>query len=210
MKWIAAVCVVGSLALAQTKPDLSGVWVVSAGLEIAADPPYQPAALKLWQDHKANLNKEDPAKYCLPNGVVRMTNLPYKIVQTPKLVVLLSEGNTHSYRRLFLDGRPHNLDLDPNSWTGDSIAHWDEDTLVVDTIGFNDSTWLDDTGKPHSDGLHVVERYRRLDPGHLEIQYTIEDAKALTKSFTFTRVLVPAGREIQERFCTDTNRVALK
>jgi hypothetical protein len=123
---------------------------------------------------------------------------------------LLSEGNTHSYRRLFLDGRPHNLDLDPNSWTGDSIAHWDEDTLVVDTIGFNDSTWLDDTGKRHSDGLHVVERYRRLDPGHLEIQYTIEDAKALTRSFAFVRVLVPAGREIQERFCTDTNRVALK
>ncbi len=197
-----------SIACGQAKPDLSGVWVVSSGLEIAADPPYRADALKLWQERKANLKKEDPAQFCLPNGVVRMTNLPYKIVQTPTLVVLLSEGNTHSYRRFFLDGRAHNLDLDPNSWTGDSIAHWDADTLVVDSIGFNDNTWLDDTGKPHSDQLHVVERYRRRDAGHLEIQYTIEDPKALAKSFSFTRVLVPAGREIQEKFCTDTNRVA--
>jgi hypothetical protein len=211
---IALFCAIAGLAIAQEKaqrtPDISGVWIVSSGLEITADPPYKPDALKLWQEHKANLTKEDPAQYCLPNGVVRMTNLPYKIVQTPTLVVLLSEGNTHSYRRLFLDGRPHNLDLDPNSWNGDSIAHWDKDTLVVDSIGFNDNTWLDDTGKPHSDELHVVERYRRPDSGHLEIQYTIEDPKALTKFFIFTRVLVPANRELQERFCTDTNRLAVK
>lgn len=196
-------------AFAQKPPDLSGVWVVNSGLEITADPPYKADALKLWQEHKANLAKVDPAQFCLPNGAVRMTNLPYKIVQTPKMVVLLSEGNTHSYRR-FLDGRPHNLDLDPNSWTGDSIAHWDAETLVVDTVGFNDNTWLDDTGKPHSDELHVIEHYRRVDAGHLEIQYTLEDPKALTKPFTFTRVLVPAGRELQEKFCTDTNRLAVK
>jgi hypothetical protein len=201
---------IAAAAFAQKTSDLSGVWIVSSGLEIAADPPYKPEALKLWQEHKANSAKVDPAQFCLPNGVVRMTNLPYKIVQTPKLVVLLSEGNTHSYRRFFLDGRPHNLDLDPNSWNGDSIAHWDADALVVDTIGFNDNTWLDDTGKPHSDELHVVERYRRVDAGHLEIRYTIEDPKTLTKPFTFTRVLVPANREIQEQFCTDTNRLAVK
>jgi hypothetical protein len=210
MKSSALFLVVAAISLAQRVPDLSGVWIVSSGLEITADPPYKPDMLKLWQEHKANLAKIDPAQYCLPNGVVRMTNLPYKIVQTPKLVVLLSEGNTHSYRRFFLDGRPHNLDLDPNNWNGDSIAHWDKDTLVVDSIGFNDNTWLDDTGKPHSDELHVVERYHRVDAGRLEIQYTIDDPKALTKSFSFTRVLVPANRELQERFCTDTNRLAVK
>ena len=210
MKRIAILCALTAVAFSQKAPDLSGVWIVSSGLEITADPPYKPDALKLWQEHKANLSKIDPAQYCLPNGVVRMTNLPYKIVQTPALVVLLSEGNTHSYRRFFLDGRPHNLDLDPNSWNGDSIAHWDKDTLVVDSIGFNDNTWFDDTGKPHSDELHVIERYRRPDAGHLEIQYTIEDPKALTKPFTFTRELVLANREIQERFCTDTNRLAVK
>jgi len=192
------------------KPDLSGVWVVSGGLEIAVNPPYQPAFQKLWEERKLN-PAGDPAKYCLPNGVVRMTSRPYKIVQTEKLVVLLSEGNTHSFRRFFLDGRPHNLDLEPNSWTGDSIAHWDGDTLVVDSIGFNDRTWLDDTGKPHSDELHVVERYRRPSLNRLDIQYTIEDPKALTKSFSFTRAmtLVP-GRDLEEYFCTDTNRLAGK
>ena len=210
MRLLAAFCVLAAVGSAQKTFGLSGVWVVSSGLEIAADPPYTPEFLKLWQERKTNLKKDDPAQYCLPNGVVRMTNLPYKIVQTPKLVVLLSEGNTHSYRRFFLDGRPHNLDLDPNSWNGDSIAHWDGGTLVVDTIGFNDKTWLDDTGKPHSDDLHVIERFHRLDAGHLEIQYTLEDPKALTRPFSFTRVLVPAGRELQERFCTDTNRLAAK
>lgn len=195
---------------AQKAPDLSGVWVVRAGLQIAADPPYTPEFAKVWQARRADLSKVDPAQYCLPNGAVRMTLLPYKIVQTPELVVLLSEGNTHSYRRFFLDGRAHNLDLEPNSWTGDSIAHWEGEALVVDTIGFNDESWLDDTGKPHSDELHVIERYRRADAGHLEIQYTIDDPKALTKPLTFTRVLVPAGRELEEKFCTDANRLAGK
>jgi hypothetical protein len=196
-------------ALAQT-PDLSGVWVVSQGLDITAQVPYQPAFLRLWNDRKSDLTKQDPATYCLPNGVVRMTNLPYKIVQTPALIVLLSEGNTHSYRRFFLDGRKHNLDLDPNNWNGDSIGHWEGATLVVDSIGFNDKTWLDGTGKPHSEDLHVVERYTRVSKTRLEIQYTLEDPKALTKPFTFTRVLAPANREIKEQFCTDTNRLAAK
>jgi hypothetical protein len=192
------------------KVDLSGVWLVSQGLEIPGNPPYQAAAQKLWEERKNN-PADDPAKYCLPNGVVRMTDRPYKIVQTSKLVVLLSEGNTHSYRRFFLDGRAHNLDLEPNSWTGDSIARWDGDTLVVDTIGFNDRTWLDDTGKPHSDELHVVERYRRPSLGRLEIQYAIEDPKALTKPFNFTRVLkMITDRDLNEYFCTATNRLAAK
>jgi hypothetical protein len=190
--------------------DLAGVWVVRGSTNLPDDLPYRAEALKLWQERKANLAKEDPAAYCLPNGVVRITSLPYKIVQTPQLVVLLSEGNTHSFRRFFLDGRSHNLDLEPNSWTGDSIGKWEGSTLVVDTIGFNDRTWLDDTGKPHSDQLHVVERYRRPDSGRLEIRYTIEDPKFLTRPYTFTRTLVPANREIQERFCTERNHLAGK
>jgi hypothetical protein len=196
----------------RAQPDLSGVWIATANRNLPSDPAYTPEARKLWTERKANLAKEDPATYCLPNGVVRVTALPYKIVQTPNLVVLLSEGNTHSFRRFFLDGRPHNLDLEPNSWTGDSIGKWQGDTLVVDTIGFNDRTWLDDTGKPHSDEMHVVERYRRPGQGRLEIEYTIQDPKAFTKPYTFKRVfnLAPPGREIREYFCTDTNHLLSK
>jgi len=202
-------CAAGTL-LAQSAADLSGVWVVRGSANLPDDLPYRPEALKLWQERKTNLSRDDPAAYCLPNGIVRVTSLPYKIVQTPQLVVLLSEGNTHSFRRIFLDGRAHNLDLEPNSWTGDSTGKWEGNTLVVDSIGFNDRTWLDDTGKPHSDQLHVIERYRRPDAGRLEIQYTLEDPKFLTKPYTFTRTFVPAGREIQERFCTEQNHLVAK
>jgi len=190
--------------------DLSGVWVVSGNPDIAGDLPYKPEAMKLWQEHKANLRDKDPATYCLPNGVVRVTTLPYKIVQTPKLVVILSEGNTHSFRRLFLDGRGHQHveEVEPDSWTGHSIAKWEGDTLVVDTIGFNDRAWLDSTGKPHSDALHVTERYRRPSKSRLEVEYTLEDPKVLTKIFKFTRVFaLSEGRELQEQFCTHLNHL---
>src|SRR5258708_1737744 len=84
--------------------DLSGVWMVSGSTDIPGEISYQPWARKLWEERKAGGGKDDPARYCLPNGVTRVTVLPYKIVQTARLVVLLSEGNTHSFRRFFLDG----------------------------------------------------------------------------------------------------------
>jgi hypothetical protein len=186
------------------KVDLSGVWVVSGSTLLPADPSYQPAFKKIYDERKANKGKDDPSAVCLPNGAVRITGLPYKIVQTPKMVILLSEGNTHSYRRFFLDGRAHSLDLDPNSWTGDSIGKWDGDTLVVDTVGFNDKTWLDSTGKPHSDELYVIDRYRRPDLGHLNVDTTLEDPKAFTKPYTFSRVYTLAqGWELQEYVCQE-------
>src|SRR5262249_54323358 len=149
----------GATPHVEGKVDLQGVWVLSGSPNLPGDPSYQPAYKKIYDDRKANKQKDDPERLCLPDGAVRVTPLPYKIVQGPKMIVLLSEGNTHSYRRFFLDGRPHNLDLDPTTYTGDSTAKWDGDTLVVDTIGFNDKTWLDPTGKPHSEDLHVIEKY---------------------------------------------------
>lgn len=184
------------------KVDLSGLWIISGSTDLPSDPEYLPAAQKLYDERKASGGKGDPEKQCLPNGVVRIEPLPYKIVQTPKLVVLLSEGNTHSYRRFFLDGRPHNLDLEPNTWNGNSIGHWEGDTLVVDTIGFNDKSWLDSTGKPHSEALHVIERYRRPELNRLEIGYTLEDPQAFSKPYVFTRIFTRViGRDLKEYFC---------
>jgi hypothetical protein len=130
--------------------------------------------------------------------------LPYKIVQGPKMIVLLSEGNVHSYRRFFLDGRTPKaaLDVEPETRSGISVGKWDGDALVVDTIGFDDKTWLDSTGKPHSPAMHLTERYTRPDLGHLNVQITIEDEKALTKPYTFSRVFTLApGWELQEYVC---------
>ncbi|PWU07749.1 MAG: hypothetical protein C5B51_09400 [Terriglobia bacterium] len=183
------------------KVDLSGVWVPTSTL-LPNDPPYQPAAQKLYDERKANKGKDDPERFCLPNGAVRINPLPYKIVQRKEQIVLLWEGNTHSYRRFFLDGRPHNLDIEPESWTGQSIGKWEGDTLVVDTVGFNDKTWLDSTGKPHSDAMHLIERYRRPDLGHLNVELTIEDAKVLTKPYSFNRTFTLAPTwELQEYVC---------
>src|SRR5204863_4561740 len=87
----------------------------------------QPWAKKIYDERKANKGKDDPERFCLPDGAVRINPLPYKIVQRPETVVLLWEGNTHSYRRFFLDGRAHNLDIEPESWTGQSIGKWKGD-----------------------------------------------------------------------------------
>ena len=102
-----------------------------------------------------------------------------EIVQTPGRVLMLFEFS-HFIRQIYTDGRKHNTDLGP-TWMGDSIGHWDGDTLVVDTIGFNDKTWLDRAGHPHSTDLHLVERIRRVDQTTLEDDLTIEDPKAYTK-----------------------------
>ena len=183
------------------KVDLSGVWVPkSTGLP--SDPLYTPEFQKLYAERKANKGKDDPERLCLPDGAVRINPLPYKIVQRSNQIALLWEGNTHSYRRFFLDGRAPNLDVEPESWTGQSIGKWDGDTLVVDTVGFNDKTWLDATGKPHSNEMHLVERYRRPDLGHLNVELTIDDAKALTQPYTFTRSFTMAPSwELQEYVC---------
>src|SRR5947209_3424401 len=165
-------------------PDLAGNWqpnairqnvdMVGSGVEV----PMLPAAEALYKKHKGDLSKDDPEARCLPPGVPRMSTTPYPwtIVQTPKLIVIVYEGGAHVWRKIFMDGRPH----DPNvvdTWLGDSIGHWEGDTLVIDTVGQTDKTWLDQSGIPHSDALHVIERMRRLDMGHMEIEHTIEDPK---------------------------------
>jgi hypothetical protein len=186
------------------KTDFTGVWVLQGSTTIPGEPAYQPWAKKLWDDRKASKGKGDPESFCLPDGAVRVTALPYKFVQGPKMIVVLSEANTHSYRRFFLDGRTPDaqLELDPTMYTGVSIGKWDGDALVVDTVGFNDKTWLDPTGKPHSDAMKLTERYTRPDLGHLNVQITINDEKALTKPFTFNRVFTLApGWDLQEYVC---------
>jgi hypothetical protein len=183
------------------KADLSGVWVPTS-TTLPGDPSYKPEFRKIYEERKAAKSKDDPERKCLPDGAVRLNPLPYKIAQRKDMIVELWEGNTHSYRRFFLDGRQHNLDLEPESYTGQSIGKWDGDTLVVDTVGFNDKTWLDSTGKPHSDAMHLTERYRRPDLGHLNVQLTIEDDKALTKPYTFNRTFTLAPTwELHEYVC---------
>ena len=187
------------------KVDFSGVWDPGSAFFNIGQVPLQPWAAELYAQRRANLGKDDPEAQCVPAGVPRISPFPQKFVQTPTLIVILDEGNVHSYRQLFLDGRGHPKNMDP-LWMGDSIAKWDGDTLVVDTTGFNDKTWLTGQGVPHSEELHVIERYRRPDFGHLDVEITLEDPKAFTKPHTFKRgfILLP-NWEIHEYVCNEFN-----
>jgi hypothetical protein len=145
--------------------------------------------------------------YCKPTGVphVNSVPIPYKIVQTPRLVLILYEENT-VFRQVFLDGRQAVEDPLPR-YLGYSTGKWEGDTLVVDTVGFHDGGWLDGMGHPHSDELHVIERFRRTDVGHLTIETTIDDPGAYTRpiTFTVTSTLFPDD-DLLEYFCTDNEK----
>lgn len=124
---------------------------------------------------------------CDPPGVPRVYFHPYpfEFVQTPKYMLMLFEYD-HTVRRIYTDGRPLPKDPDP-LWLGYSVGHWEGNTaFVVDTVGFNEKTWLDRLGVPHSDQLHVIERFRRVDRDHLELDVTMQDPQAFVKPWTAT------------------------
>ena len=116
-------------------------------------------------------NTHHPSGFCLPSFAFPGGSLAFEFVQTPTRLVAIFE-TAPTYRRVYLDGRVHPKDLNP-SWMGHSIGRWQEDTLVIDTVGFNDKSWIGLS--PHTEMLHVTERYRRPDRGHLEVTVTIED-----------------------------------
>jgi hypothetical protein len=168
------------------KPDLSGIWQAPGPKylrDLAADlkpeeVPMQPWAAALT-DERARLVHavEESDANCLPQGVpkINATPVPFKIVQNPGVVIVLYEA-FDQFRQFFMDGRTPPKDPNP-AWLGYSTAKWDGDSLVVDTTGFNGKTWLDQLGHPATEALHVTERFRRPDYGHLEIKVTIDDPK---------------------------------
>jgi hypothetical protein len=191
--------------LADGKPDLSGVWLPSADLEPEI-PPFLP-----WAENAAKRNAtrpgDDPRARCLPTGVPRTSALDLaKFVHTPTLLIMLMEGSVPGMRQIFLDGRRHPTDPSP-TWLGHSVGTWDRDTLVVDTIGFNDKGWLDNAGRPQTERLHISERYHRLDLGHLDLEITIDDPGAYTRPWKMRRALELApGEEIQEYICNENHK----
>src|SRR5918996_2252915 len=173
---------------ADGKVDFSGIWNpdrkfiydINETLKPGETLPIQEWALKTTLERQS---KDDPEALCLPTGVPRQAPYPWRILQTPTHMYFLFEGNIHSYRQIFLDGRSHPDDLDP-TWYGHSIGKWEGDTLVVDTIGFNDRFWFDFAGHPHTERLHTIERFRRPDFKTLQYEVTIDDPGAYTAPFT--------------------------
>ena len=189
---------------ADGKPDLSGMWFPGPDLEPEV-PSFQPWAAAVAKE-RASRPGDDPRAQCLPTGVARLHALDLaKFIQTPTLLVVLVELSVPGVRQIFLDGRSHPANLQP-SWQGHSVGRWEGDTLVVDTIGFNDKGWLDGS-RPQTEKLHMTERYRRLDLGHLQLEITIDDPGAYTKPWKVRRLLQLApGEEIMEYVCNENNR----
>jgi len=195
---------------ANGKVDFSGIWTpdrnfiydLNDALPKGEVLPLQPWAEKLARER---LSKDDPEAHCLPTGVPRQAPYPWRIVQTPTHYFILYEGNIHSYRQIFMDGRKHPANLDP-AWYGHSIGRWEGDTLVVDTVGFNDRFWFDYLGHPHTEQLHTIERYTRTDLGNIQIEVTIEDPGAYTKPFTTVgRARLMPNDELMEYICNEND-----
>jgi hypothetical protein len=169
--------------------------------------PFQPWAAELFQQRLQSSGADVPLAHCKPTGlpILNAAPLPLKIVQTPELILVLYEENT-VFRQIFLDGRKPVEDAVPR-WMGYSTGRWEGDTLVVDTVGFNDRHWLDAMGHPNTDKLHLIERFRRTDAGHLEIEITIDDPGAYTKPITYTpKYTLFHEDDLLEYFCTENEK----
>jgi len=200
---------------AEGKPDLSGVWMapVDPGEKASLPKWYKPAPrgnasppwfLTPWAQaqydynwnptpgtnaHSARLELNPRYSHCVPYNPAELVMgtrpfFPFEIIQLPKKIVLLYETDA-MVRQVYMDGREHPKPLEL-TWEGNSIGHWEGDTLVIDTLGMRDENWLDDDGHVHSDQLHMVERIQRIDHDTLQTDLTLEDPKALKKPFTTT------------------------
>ena len=187
------------------KPDFSGIWHT-----LRVTDPGKPDMLAwaeaLTRERIANNSKDFPNSRCLPYGVtLEAAFLPFRMMQNATLLAMLFAEDLP--REIYLDGRGHPEEpLAP--FVGHSIGKWDGDTLVVDTVGFNDKTWVDLTGHPHTNKLHLTERFRRKDLGHLEVEITIDDPGAYKKPWTMKRAseLAPASEELGQYVCTENNQ----
>jgi hypothetical protein len=154
--------------------------------------------------------QESPLEYphtqCLPGSIpLALLVFTFKIIQTPQEIVMLSE-TADPPRQIYTDGRP--LPKDPNpTWMGYSVGRWDRDTLVVDTVGFNDRAWLDGSGHPRSESMHITERYRRRDFGHMDLEITFNDPKYYTRPFSInTGLSLIPDSDLLEYVCNENEK----
>jgi hypothetical protein len=171
------------------------------------DVPERPAAVEARRQRLQTGVRDNPSLHCLPHGIPiqGLVSEPNKIVQTPGLMVILYEADA-THRQIYTDGRPLPKDPQP-AWLGYSVGRWEGDTMVVETAGFNDKSWLDLSGHSHGEALRVTERYRRRDFGHLDVEITFDDPVMYTRPFSikFTQVL-QADTDLLEFICNENEK----
>jgi hypothetical protein len=185
------------------KPDLSGVWWQPTTVD-PGKPEFLPQAIAIQKQRLEANSKDSPQARCLPSAALRNGPL-WQFIQSKDFLVYISDDESPGFHQIYLDGRGHPADPNP-AWYGHSIGRWDGDTLVVDRVGFDPRVWLDIESHPHSDKLHIVERYHRQDLGHLEIEITVDDPGVLAQPWTQKRVADLAHEEIFEFVCAENNK----
>ena len=199
---------------ADGKPDLSGIWRADTMrynenlLPEGTQAPMLPWAAELYKHRVDTHGYDRPMTFCMPHGVpdaMTVAGLPFKILQMPGETVVLFE-EFHKYRQIHTDGRKLPVDPDP-AWYGYSIGRWEGETFVVETAGFKEGSWLDNSGHPHTEALHTTERFRRINFGRMDLQVTIDDAKAYTRPWTSDTLhfLLQPDTELLEHLC-ENNR----
>jgi hypothetical protein len=195
------------------KPDFSGLWQPEPNpyrfdviQDLEDEAIFRPAAEAIFLGRVADFRRDDPVTNCLPGGPSDMLNTMYRILQSPTVMALLFESGTGRYRQIYMDGRTLPENPVP-TWLGYSVGRWDGDTLVVESGGFNDRTWLDRAGHPHSEKLRVRESFRRVDFGHMQYQITFDDPETLTKPLTLSlAVNYRPDTDMLENVCNENNR----
>ena len=213
------------------RPDLSGIWFanvpakdyckekdcvqeermareqINLGIKMPGGLPYTEWSKKVMVERRANGGKADPHQYCKPPNYPRAWTLPQhtKIIQTPQEIVMLHEFNA-AYREVYLDGRP--LPVDPNpTWNGYSTAHWDHDTLVIETNGIRDDMWLDIQGSPITESARVTERLKRVSFGLMKVEISVNDPKAYTRPWSVTiEMALQVDTQMLEEICLDNEQ----
>jgi hypothetical protein len=202
-------------------PDLSGPWLGGgSNADIEREGGLKPGELPLLPAAKALRDKrkeqDEPYVACLPMSVPRINPYPWKMVfsLTPKgvteIYILHELGDAGAHRVVYMDGRKHPDDLLP-SWYGHSIGRWEGDTLVIDTVGYNDKFWFDSRGTPHTEKLHTIERFSRPNFGTLINDFTLDDSGAYSKTvqLKFTARRVRQDVELMEDICTENNQAGI-
>jgi len=196
------------------KPDLSGVWHTETFRWVqnlpgdGVDVPLLPSAAALYKQRLETMGAHNPQLYCLPHSVpdaMLVADFPFKMIQTPRETVVLFE-EFNQYIQIFTDGRT--LSKNPNpAWFGFSAGKWEGDTFVVEVGGFKEGSWLDNKGHPRTEALHLTERFRRLNFGSMDLDVTVDDPGAYSKSWNAPTIhfkLLPDG-ELIEHLC-ENNR----
>lgn len=194
--------------LPQIQPDLNDVtkhfinvfWDVKPGEE-----PLRPVAAALTEQRQKS-GRDFQTAYCLPGSIpATLMTLNFKMIQTPAEIVVLA-GNGDPPRQIYIDGRSLPKDPEP-SWMGSSVGRWQDDTLIVETTGFNERAWLDGFGHPRSQAMRITERYRRRDVGHMDLEVTFDDSTYYTRPFGFktTLTLIPDS-DVLEYVCTENEK----